>query len=469
VKYISTRGQAPSLDFEGILLAGLASDGGLYLPESWPQLAPDDIAGLAGLPYAEAALRIMRPYLAGSASERDLEEVIGQAYASFDHPDVTPHRQIGDDLWLLELFHGPTLSFKDVAMQVVARLIDRALLRKGKRATVVVATSGDTGGAAVEAFRGLRSVNLFVLHPKGRISDVQRRQMTTAPAANVHNIAVEGTFDDTQNLVKALFSDLALRDRLSLSGVNSINFTRVVAQMVYYFTAAVKLGAPARELAFTVPTGNFGDIFAGYAAARMGLPVKRLVIATNLNDILARTLQEGRYEPRPVVATSSPSMDIQLSSNFERLVFELAGRDAARVRSLMDTLRAHGAFNLGDGELQELRKLFAAYSVDEVETAATIRAFYEETGFLADPHTAVGLAAAKRQGNGATPMIVLSTAHAAKFPESVERATGRVPDMPERLREKLGQEERYQVLPNEFAAISEFICANADARAEAGA
>ncbi|HET9573403.1 MAG TPA: threonine synthase, partial [Methyloceanibacter sp.] len=333
MRFISTRGEAPPLSFEGALLAAMARDGGLLMPEAWPKLTKSEIASLAGLDYADAACRVMCPFLEGDPCLPDLEAVLEEAYGSFHHPAVAPLRQIGPNEFLLELFHGPTLAFKDLAMQVVARLMNRALLRKGAHATVIGATSGDTGAAAIEAFRGLEAIDIFILHPKGRVSDVQRRQMTTAAEPNVHNIALEGTFDDCQGIVKALFADAELRDSLGLTGVNSINFARILAQIPYYFTAAVTLGAPHRAVAFSVPTGNFGDIFAGYAARAMGLPVARLVIATNLNDSLARVLGSGVYEPHGVIATSSPSMDIQLASNFERLLFELAGRDAGRVRS----------------------------------------------------------------------------------------------------------------------------------------
>jgi threonine synthase len=465
LKFVSTRGEAPALSFEGALLAALARDGGLYLPETWPRLEPAAIAGLAGLDYADAAYRVMGPYLAGDPCLADLEAVLEDAYGSFHHPAVAPLRQIAPNSFILELFHGPTLAFKDLAMQVVARLMNRTLLRKGTHATVIGATSGDTGAAAIEAFRGLEAIDIFILHPKGRISDVQRRQMTTASEDNVHNIAVEGTFDDCQTIVKSLFGEVALRDRLELTGINSINFARILAQIPYYFTAAVSLGAPHRAVAFAVPTGNFGDIFAGYAARAMGLPVARLVIATNLNDSLVRVLSSGVYEPKGVIATSSPSMDIQLASNFERLLFELAGRDAARVRALMAELRDTGVYRLNDRELAALHALFSAHAIGEPETEMTIRGLVEETGVLIDPHTAVALAAARDEaGQGAAPMVVLSTAHPAKFPEAVERACGRVPDQPERLRLRLGQHERCAVLPNDIGAVASFI----DRHARAG-
>jgi threonine synthase len=463
LKFISTRGEAPAFSFEGALLAALAPDGGLFMPEAWPQLAPGEIASLAGLDYADAADRIMRPFLAGDPCQADLEAVLSEAYDGFHHPAIAPLSQLGPNIFVLELFHGPTLAFKDLAMQVVSRFMNRALLRKGGRATVVGATSGDTGAAAIEAFRGLEAIDVFILHPKGRISDVQRRQMTTATEANIHNIAVEGTFDDCQAIVKALFRDAALSRRLGLTGINSINFARILAQIPYYFTAAASLGAPHRPVAFTVPTGNFGDIFAGYAARAMGLPVERLVIATNLNDSLPRAFASGTYEPQGVIATSSPSMDIQLASNFERLLFELAGRDAGRVGTLMEELRTTGAFKLSQGELGQLRDLFGVHSVGEDETEMTIRGVFEETGMLVDPHTAVAIAASEHEKAGPVPMVVLSTAHPAKFPEAVKRACGRVPEQPERLKLKLGQNERCTVLPADFAAVAEFIVSNGHA------
>jgi threonine synthase len=458
LKFVSTRGEAPALSFEGALLAALARDGGLYMPEAWPRLEPDAIAGLAGLDYADAACRVMRPFLEGDPCLPDLEAVLEEAYGSFHHSAVAPLRQIAPNNFILELFHGPTLAFKDLAMQVVARLMNRTLLRKGAHATVIGATSGDTGAAAIEAFRGLEAIDIFILHPKARVSDVQRRQMTTATEENVHNIAIEGTFDDCQTIVKALFNNMPLRDRLDLTGINSINFARILAQIAYYFTAGVSLGAPHRPIAFTVPTGNFGDIFAGYAAKRMGLPVARLVIATNLNDSLVRVLGSGVYEPTGVIATSSPSMDIQLASNFERLLFELAGRNAARVRSLMEELRTTGAFRLNESELAGMHELFAAHAIGEHESEMTIRGLVEETGVMIDPHTAVAVAAARAESRfGPWPMVVLSTAHPAKFPDAVERASGRIPEQPERLRLRLGQHERCTTLANDYATVASFV------------
>ena len=455
--YLSTRGDAPSLGFEEVLLAGLARDGGLYLPESWPAVSVEEIEALAGLPYAEAACRIIQPFVGDDIGSDELGALLREAYAGFSHNTIAPLVQIAPDRWLLELFHGPTLAFKDIALQVLAPLMDRALKRRDRRVTIVGATSGDTGGAAIEAFRGRDAIDIFILHPKGRVSDVQRRQMTTAQEDNVHNIAIEGTFDDCQALVKAMFNDHALRDRLSLAAVNSINWARIVVQTVYYFTAAVALGAPARSVSFVVPTGNFGDIFAGYVATRMGLPVKRLVIATNVNDILARALNTGTYEARDVVATSSPSMDIQVSSNFERLVFEAAGRDAAQLRSQMEAFAAKGAFTFSANELDYIRSLFSAFCVNEGATAQTIRGLLDDTGYLADPHTAVGIATALRAESDGDPVIALATAHPAKFPDAVEKASGRVPPVPQRLERQLSGEERYTELPNDLRQVSAHI------------
>ncbi len=456
--YVSTRGRAPALGFEDVLLQGLARDGGLYVPARWPRLRRDAIAALAGRPYAHVALAVMRPFVGTDLDEAEFRAVIDEAYATFSHPAIAPLVQIGPASWVLELFHGPTLAFKDIAMQVLARLMNRALTRRGRRATIVAATSGDTGGAAIEAFRGLEAIDIFVLHPHGRVSDVQRRQMTTARERNVHNIAIEGTFDDAQALVKALFNDHALADRLQLSGVNSINWARIMAQIVYYFTAALSLGAPYRRVRFTVPTGNFGDVFAGHVARRMGLPVGRLVVATNQNDILARTIRTGRYAPRQVVATASPSMDIQVSSNFERLLFDLAQRNPARVRALMADFAERGAFRLSEAELAALQEGFAAHRASEAETVRTIARLWRETGYVADPHTAVGLAAARaEQGDDATPMVTLATAHPAKFPETVERATGEPVPQPPRLAAIMDRKERYTVLGNEYRAVADYI------------
>ena len=420
MRYVSTRGEGAPLNFVEAMLAGLARDGGLYVPETWPSVSNDAILGFAGRPYAEVACEVIRPFVAGSIADADLARMATEAYGTFRHPAVAPLVQLGSSLFVLELFHGPTLAFKDLAMQLVARLMDDLLRQRGERTTVVVATSGDTGGAAVEAFRGRAQADIIVLFPHGRISEVQRRMMTTAPDANVHAVAIEGTFDDCQALVKAMFNHHAFRDRLRLSGVNSINWARIMAQTVYYFTAAVALGSPHRKVAFTVPTGNFGDIYAGYVASRMGLPIDRLVVATNVNDILARTFATGAYELRDVVATTSPSMDIQVSSNFERLLFDACGRDAKQVAALMGSLMQSHRFIVSAHALQRMRALFSAGRADEQEAAAEIRAWMREAGYCVDPHTAVALAVAEKEARDpSVPMVVLSTAHPAKFPDAV--------------------------------------------------
>lgn len=470
MRYISTRGEAPPLGFIDVTLAGLARDGGLYVPESWPQIPPETIAGFAGRPYAEVAVEVIRPFVGGAISDTDLSRMAREAYGTFRHPAVVPVSQLGANTFMLELFHGPTLAFKDVAMQLLARLMDHALAARNERTTVVVATSGDTGGAAVEAFRGRDRADLFVLYPKGRVSDVQRLMMTTAPDDNVHALEIEGTFDDCQAIVKGLFNHHAFRDRVSLSGVNSINWARIVAQVVYYFTAAATLGAPNRKVAFTVPTGNFGDIFAGYVAKRMGLDIDRLVIATNVNDILARTLATGTYDVREVVATSSPSMDIQVSSNFERLLFEATGRDAAAVRALMASLAQSKSFSMSDAALSEMRALFSADRATEEECAATIRTALRETGHLIDPHTAVAVAVAEKEARvPSVPMIVLSTAHAAKFPDAVQAACGVRPGLPDWLSDLPKRKERATTLPVDQGAVEKFILAASRAAREGAA
>ena len=448
----------------------MARDGGLYVPETWPSVMNDAIAGFAGRPYAEVAVEVIRPFVDDSIAEADLARMAQEAYGTFRHPATAPLVQLGPSLFVLELFHGPTLAFKDLAMQLVARLMDHVLHSRGERTTIVVATSGDTGGAAVEAFRGRSQVDLVVLFPQGRISEVQRRMMTTATDANVHALAIEGTFDDCQALVKAMFNHHDFRDRVRLSGVNSINWARVVAQAVYYFTAAVALGAPHRRVAFTVPTGNFGDVYAGYVAQRLGLPIDRLVVATNVNDILARTFATGAYETREVVATTSPSMDIQVSSNFERLLFEAYHRDAGSVRALMGSLAQSRRFAVSSHALQAMRALFTADRASEEESAATMRATMREAGYCVDPHTAVALAVAEKEArDAAVPMIVLSTAHPAKFPDAVEAACGTRPALPDWLADLPERPERVTVLPADQAAVERFVLAASRAAREGAA
>ncbi|MCQ8780742.1 threonine synthase [Mangrovibrevibacter kandeliae] len=456
MEYLSSRGEAPVLGFADVLLAGLAEDGGLYLPKTWPQLSAATIRGFAGRPYADVALEVIRPFVGGDIAEADLKRMIDDAYATFRHPAVAPLVQIGPSHFVLELFHGPTLAFKDVAMQLIARLMDHVLKERGERATIVGATSGDTGGAAIDAFAGSERCDIFILFPEGRVSTVQQRQMTTSGSANVHALAVDGTFDDCQALVKAMFNDRRFRGAVGLSGVNSINWARIMAQVVYYFTAAAGLGAPERTVSFTVPTGNFGDIFAGYVAKRMGLPVDRLVIATNDNDILARTLETGRYETAGVVATSSPSMDIQISSNFERLLFEACGRDGAAVRRMMQQLQQSKSFSLPADALAAIRAEFEAGRSDVAGTGATIASTLAATAYLLDPHTAVGVGVAQRmQGEGV--MVTLATAHPAKFPDAVRQACGLAPDLPPTHAGLMEKAETFDRLPNALDAVEAYI------------
>ncbi|MEX6506302.1 threonine synthase [Jiella sp. M17.18] len=462
MRYVSSRGEAPLLGFADALLAGLASDGGLYVPETWPQLSPETIRGFAGRPYPEVAFEILLPFVGDDIPAAALKRMIEAAYATFPHPAVAPLVQIGPAHFVLELFHGPTLAFKDVAMQLIARLMDHVLAERNARATIVGATSGDTGGAAIAAFAGSRRTDLFILFPHGRVSPVQQRQMTTSGADNVHAVAVDGTFDDCQALVKAMFNDARFRERSRLSGVNSINWGRIMAQIVYYFTAAASLGAPERTVSFTVPTGNFGDIFAGYAAKRMGLSVDRLIIATNQNDILSRTLATGRYETGALHATMSPSMDIQVSSNFERLLFEAGGRDAGLVRTMMQGLAQSGSFTLPEPLLEAIRAEFVAGASDEQATAETIRRTLDTTAYLLDPHTAVGVGVAERH-LGKAPMITLGTAHPAKFPAAVEAAAGVSPALPPSHADLMQKRERFDRLAADLEAVESYISARSRA------
>ncbi len=462
MKYVSTRGQAPILEFEDVILTGLARDGGLYVPQVWPELSAEQIAGFAGKRYEDIALEVMLPYV-GDAIERDeFAELIRQAYAGFNHAQITPLVQVGPGAWIMELFHGPTLAFKDIAMQIAARLMDRALSRRGQRATIVVATSGDTGGSAIEAFRGRDAIDIFCLYPHGRVTEVQRRQMTTPTESNVHTIALEGVFDDCQSFVKHLFNDLKRRDALKLTAVNSINWARIMAQMVYYFASAAALGAPSRPMRYAVPSGNFGDIYAGYVARKMGLPIERLIIATNINDILEETWRTGVYAPHGVVATTSPSMDIAVSSNFERLIYEITDHDAERVKQLMDALTEKGRYELAEAEHARFKARFAAYRCSEEETRAQIAFLHRTTGYLADPHTAIGHKAAcdylaSERSERRNPMIALATAHPVKFPDVVFEATGRRPEIPQSVRDQAKMEERFDILPNDYETLVRYI------------
>lgn len=466
MQYVSTRGSAPALGFEDVTLAGLASDGGLYVPESWPSFSPGQIRALAGLSYVETAVRVMAPYVAGSLSEEELRELCTAAYGRFSHQAVTPLVQLDHRNWLLELFHGPTLAFKDVALQLLGQLFERFLSRRDDHLTIVGATSGDTGSAAIDAVAGREKIDIFMLHPEGRVSDVQRRQMTTVRAPNVHNIAIEGSFDDAQALVKAMFNDAAFSKRFNLSAVNSINWARLMAQVVYYFYAAVRLGAPERPVAFSVPTGNFGDVFAGYVAARMGLPVAKLMVATNVNDILHRALAEGDYSQGQVVQTATPSMDIQISSNFERLLFDAGDRDGAALAAQMKGFETSRSMRLTNAQRAGAGQLFTSARVDGDAMNMAIRWAFDGAGQIIDPHTAVGLAAARTlELDPSIPVVTLATAHPAKFRDAVERATGMRPPLPPRMGDLFAREEAYAKLPGTFDAVTAYVAERATPRA----
>ena len=457
MRYISTRGAAPVLTFSEAMLTGLARDGGLYVPESVPQMSADEIAALAGLSYEEVAFRVMKPFCGESFSDDELKGAIARAYAGFGHVARAPLVQLAPGHFLLELFHGPTLAFKDFAMQVIGQLFQIELEKQGRKITIVGATSGDTGSAAIEAFRGLDNVDVFILFPHGRVSEVQRRQMTTPSEANVHALALDGDFDDCQGRLKDMFNHFEFRDAVGLAGVNSINWARVLAQVVYYFTAAVALGAPHRKISFTVPTGNFGDIFAGFIAREMGLPIEQLVIATNQNDILHRCLTTGRYEMDGVKPSISPSMDIQISSNFERALFWAYGKDGKAVAQLMDEMKAKGGFAVSQGALEALREIYASGRVSEEETSQTITEELARSGELLCPHSAVGVRVGHAHVSGATPMVTLATAHPAKFPDAVEAATGIRPPLPPRMADLFERSERVTRVPNDLAALEALI------------
>ncbi|MEM7444470.1 MAG: threonine synthase [Pseudomonadota bacterium] len=462
MRYISTRGSAPALTFDDVLLAGLARDGGLYVPETWPKFDADAIRELRGLSYAELAVRVMTPFLGQSISPRVFSTMVDDAYAGFDHAAVAPLVQLETNDWLMELFHGPTLAFKDYALQLVGRLFDHVLAARAERITIVGATSGDTGSAAIEACRDREAIDIFILHPKGRVTEVQRRQMTSVASPNVFNIAIEGSFDDCQDLVKAMFADEGFRNRVNLSAVNSINWARVMAQIVYYTFASVALGAPERKVSFAVPSGNFGNVFAAYAARSMGFPIVRLVVGANENDILDRFFQTGAMETRDVLPTLSPSMDIQVSSNLERLLFDLFDRDGPALAEQIATFRRTGSFEISDNQLGEARSLFDSYRLNDDETVGEIARVHLDTGQTVDPHTAIGIAAGRaRRGNPSVPMVALATAHPAKFAEAVERGTGERPALPARLADLYDRPERCTDLPNDLAIVQDFVAGHA--------
>lgn len=462
MRYQSTRGTAPELDFREVTLAGLASDGGLYIPVEWPRFTPDQIADMAGLSYVETAMRVMAPFVAGSLTQDELRDLCTRAYGRFSHDAVTPLVQLDHRHFLLELFHGPTLAFKDVALQLLGLLFEKFLTGTDRHLTIVGATSGDTGSAAIDAVAGREGIDIFMLHPKGRVSDVQRRQMTTVLAPNVHNIAIEGSFDDGQRLVKAMFNDADFSGRFHVTAVNSINWARLMAQVVYYFYAAVRLGAPAREVAFSVPTGNFGDVFAGYVAAKMGLPVAKLIVATNVNDILHRALSSGDYSAGTVTPTAAPSMDIQVSSNFERLLFDLAGRDGPALAAQMAGFESSKAMRLTNAQHQGAASLFASDRIEADDMSRAMAWAHARADEILDPHTAIGLAAARRVELAPhIPIVTLATAHPAKFDDAVERATGIRPTLPPRVGDLFDREERYDVLPATFEAITGYVAERA--------
>ncbi|KGJ06417.1 threonine synthase [Paracoccus halophilus] len=456
MRYVSTRGQAPVLDFEQAMMTGLARDGGLYLPETVPAMTRDQIAALAGLRYEEVALRVVTPYIGDSFTQDELRGAIARAYAGFDHVSRAPLIELAPGHHLLELFHGPTLAFKDFAMQLIGQLFQLALKRSGQRVAILGATSGDTGSAAIEAFRGLDNVDVFIMYPHGRVSEVQRRQMSTPADANVHALAVDGNFDDCQARLKDLFNDHGFRDEVGLAGVNSINWARVLAQIVYYFTAATSLGAPAREIDFTVPTGNFGDILAGSIAKQMGLPIGRLVVATNQNDILHRALSTGEYRVGTVAPSISPSMDIQVSSNFERALWLAYGRDGSAIGQLMEELKS-GGFTISQGALEHLRETYVSGRASEAETSAMIATIREETGQVICPHTAVAVKVAREHIRAGVPMISLATAHPAKFPDAVEDAVGIRPPLPPHMADLFARDERITRIANDAEAIKSLI------------
>lgn len=457
MRYISTRGEAPALNFEEVVLTGLASDGGLYVPEEIPQFSKQDLADMAGLPYAEIAFRVMKPFVGGEIDDTTFRRLIDESYATFKHDAVVPLKQLDSNHYLLELFHGPTLAFKDVALQLLGRILDHFLKKSGEKGVIMGATSGDTGSAAIEGCRACDNLDIFILHPHNRVSAVQRRQMTTVLADNVYNIAIEGNFDDAQAMVKASFADQAFLKGTRLIAVNSINWARIMAQVVYYVASAVALGAPHRQVSFTVPSANFGNLFAGYIAQRMGLPVKQFVIATNANDILHRTIADNDFSKRELLATLAPSMDIVVSSNFERLLFEAYGRDATAVRRLLEQFQ-NAPTTIDDGPLVTLRQLFASHSVDDETIIDVIREAFEHTGELLDPHTATGYRAAIRaRSDHTTPMITLATAHPAKFEDAVVRAGFAGAPLPENMQDLMQREERYDVLPAELAAVQQYV------------
>jgi len=458
VKYISTRGNAPKLAFDDVLLTGLARDGGLYLPETWPQFSTTDLTDMKGMSYVELAVKVMLPFVEEVISEDELRTIVTDTYGAFDSEDVAPLMKLGENEFVLELFHGPTLAFKDYALQFLGRMFDHVLSKRGAKLTIAGATSGDTGSAAIEACRDRDNIEIFIMFPNGKVSEVQRRQMTTVLSDNVHNIALGGNFDDCQNTVKALFADEAFRDEVHLSAVNSINWARIMAQVVYYFWAGLRAGAPDTSVAFSVPTGNFGNVFAGYVAKQMGLPVSQFVIGSNANDILIRFIESGRMESKGVLETTSPSMDIQISSNFERFMFELLGRDSSALNDAMEEFKTSGRFSVTDTFMKRLKDIMDGERFDDEGTATLIGDIHKESGYLLDTHSAIGVGAARaRRWDTSVPMVCLATAHPAKFPDAVKAAAGIHPELPSHLSDLYERKEKYTELPNNFDAIKGYI------------
>ena len=465
MRYLSTRGVAPELNFDDVLITGLARDGGLYLPTDWPKFSPEDLRSFASLSYPELAIEVMRPFLGDTMSREVFGNLVDATYRKFSHPSVAPIKQLESNIWLMELFHGPTLAFKDYAMQILGRLFDQALLARGKRTTIVGATSGDTGSAAIEACKDREAIDVFIFFPKDRVSPIQQKQMTTVDADNIHAIALEGTFDDCQDMVKALFNDLEFRDKFALSAVNSINWARLMPQIVYYFWAGLSLGVDDHRLVFSVPSGNFGNVFSAYAAKKMGLPIEKLIVATNSNDILSRFFNTGTMEIKGVQPSISPSMDIQVSSNFERLLFDLIGRDGASTNRVLKEFRNEGKFTVSEETLMDARRTFDAVCVDDMDTLGRISKTFKEKGEILDPHSAIGVEGAYRFASGDAmkndiSIVSLACAHPAKFPDAVQKATGEHPNLPHHLDDLWERKERLTVLPNKFEEVSNYIADN---------
>ncbi len=461
MKYISTRGEAPALSFEDVVLTGLATDGGLYVPETLPQFSQEEISSWAGLSYQELAFKVIAPFVDGALSDDELKRIIEKSYSTFRHPAIAPLIQTDHNEWVLELFQGPTLAFKDFALQFLGNLLDHILKKRDQKVVVMGATSGDTGSAAIEGCRHCDNIDIFILHPNNRVSDVQRKQMTSVLADNVHNIALEGNFDDCQNMVKASFRDQSfLPDGRQLVAVNSINWARIMAQIVYYFYASLALGGPHRKISFSVPTGNFGDIFAGYLAKKMGLPIEQLIVATNANDILHRCISSNDHSKKELMHSLSPSMDIMVSSNFERLLFDAYDNDGAAIRQLMEDFKT-GSMTLSDAAMEKIQQHFGSYRLDDDAMIRVIAEVFDKTEYLLDPHTAIGVEAARKVRNGIDePMVCLATAHPAKFGEAIQKAGLQDPELPHHMADLFEREERYQVLANDISTVQQFIQSN---------